>query len=98
MKRWLLILGGLLIWAAHFLGAYAAASIFPGEPAANILALVATVAALGADGILLWFTLGRARVASDAFEGWTWRLGATSAALSLVAVLWQGMPALSFPQ
>ena len=92
------MLGGLLVWAAHFFAVYAAASIFPGEPAANILALIATAAALGVNAILLWWSLGRRRSATDLFDRWTWCLGASSAGLSLLAVLWQGLPALSFPQ
>ena len=96
MNRWLLMLGGLLVWAAHFFALYAAASIFPGAPTANILALIITVMALGANGLLLWWALGR-RTAPDTFDRWTWRLAASSAGLSFIAVLWQGLPALGFP-
>ncbi|HET9336565.1 MAG TPA: hypothetical protein VFO12_09190 [Sphingomicrobium sp.] len=95
MRRWLLMLGGLLVWAAHFFAVYAAASIFPGDPAAESLALVATLAAIGANGILLWWTLGRKRTAADGFDEWTWRVGAIGAGLSLLAVLWQGMPLIA---
>lgn len=98
MKRWLLMLGGLLVWAVHFFAVYAAASIFPGAPTANVVALVVTVMALAAGGALLWWTVRFGRTTSDAFDQWTWRVGATAAAFSILAVLWQGLPALSFPR
>ena len=92
------MLGGLLVWTAHFFAVYAAASIFPGDWRANAIALAATFAGLAADGLLLWWALKARRSAGEAFDGWTWRLAAGTAALSLLAVLWQGLPALGLPQ
>lgn len=90
MRRWVLLLGGLLVWAAHFFALYIIASLFPGDAAARWLALVVTLAALAAGGAILWLNL---RKQSDSFDRWARGLGAAGAALSLVAVLWQALPA-----
>jgi hypothetical protein len=92
------MLGGLLVWAAHFFAVYAAASLFPGDPRGNVVALAATLAALGANIALLRWALASRRSAGDGLDRWTSRLGAGAAALSLIAVIWQGLPALTFPQ
>ena len=86
------MLGGLIVWAAHFFTLYAVASIFPGERKPVLLALFATLAALAADGLLLRLAVKRQRQARDRFDHWTFRLAAGSAAISLLAVAWQGLP------
>lgn len=95
MKRWMWMLGGLIVWAAHFFAIYAAASIFPGERTANILALLATLGALIVNGLLIRMSLARRKARLDRFDSWTWRLAASSAAISIIAVIWQGLPAMS---
>jgi hypothetical protein len=91
MKPWAILLGGLGVWAAHFLAVYLIASLFPGSPAARWLTVAATAAALPADGAILWIAL---RSRAGELESWIGELGAVGAALSLVAVLWQGSPGL----
>lgn len=94
MGRWTLALGGLLVWTAHFFLSYGAASIFPGSPVAIVLAILVTLAALVAGAALLWLSIVRTRRGADQFERWLGWLGAGTASLALIAVLWQGLPAL----
>lgn len=95
MRTWLLLLGGLIVWAVHFFLLYGIASVFPGRDIAYWLSIVATVPALAADGAILWVTaLLRMRGRTDEFGAWAVDLGAGGAAISFVAVAWQVMPAL----
>ena len=95
MRSWALLLGGLLVWTAHFFLLYAFASIFPGSSVAKLLTLAATLPALAVDGWILWVAASRvSRRAADGFDRWTSELAAVGAALSLVAVAWQALPAV----
>lgn len=97
MRRWVLLFGGLTIWAAHFFLLYAFASIFPDQQIANVLTWVATVPALAADAALLWITAARRlSAAGDELDQWLLTVGALGAALSFIAVLWQALPAAIF--
>lgn len=88
MKSWLLLLGGMLVWTAHFFGVYAIAEIAP--RAWPVVAL--TVLAVAAD---LWLlTRIRWMPVVGSFSGWRRSVAAGGAMLSLVAVVWQGLPAL----
>lgn len=103
MRRWLLLLGGWLVWTAHFAAVYAAASVFdlgPGAdaPASRWLVGGLTLAAMAADAALLLlaarppaFLKGDDDAELSAFFR---ALGGLGAALSLLAVAWQGLPAL----
>lgn len=93
MRGWLFLLAGLGIWAAHFFLLYAIASILPGRPLAPGLVLAVTAPAVVAN----LFVLRRAQRTAGRkgeIEGWISRLGGMAAAISLVAVLWQSLPAL----
>ncbi len=97
MRRWALLLGGLVVWAAHFFALYGIASVWLQGPTAPVLVGVATLAALAVDGWLLWRTAPakRARaVGIDREDRWIARVGFVGAALSALAVVWQGLPAL----
>ena len=91
--RWTLLLGGLGVWAAHFFLLYGIASALPGSNAARWLTLGATAVAAAINGWIISMTADAADGAPG-FEGWTRRMALTGASLSLVAVLWQGLPAL----
>ena len=95
MPTWLLSLGGLLVWAAHFFGLYLIASIWLTTSTARVVALVFTVACLAADGWIFW-RIAQARRAKglDPLERWLLVLAVLGAALSALSVLWQGLPAL----
>lgn len=94
MARWLLLLGGLLVWAAHFFSLYAIASIFPGDQIARWLAIIATVLALAGNSAIAWRCLGGGIAHAKGFEKWVMQLALAGALLSFIAVFWQGLPAL----
>lgn len=91
MRGWLLIVGGLIVWAAHFVAIYAIASVFPGQAIARWLVLAASAAAIGANTAILWSTSARR---NDPLDGWARKTGRAGAALSLLAVVWQTAPAV----
>ena len=94
MRIWALLLGGLIVWAADFFLLYGIASIFLDTPIARILAVVVTLAALGADSWLIVLNWKRYSAPADDYERWLAWIGFLGAAISAVAVLWQGFPAL----
>jgi hypothetical protein len=95
MKKWLFLLGGLLVWASHFFLLYGFASIFPGTDLSRWLTIAATCVALGANIGIIHVALG-AKVADgrDPLDGWIGTVGLSAGLLSFLAVLWQGFPAL----
>ena len=95
MRAWAFMLGGLIVWTVHFFSIYIIASIFLTTILARILTLAITVACLAADGALLARALRGVRGrAGDEAARWNVSLAALAAAISLVAVAWQGLPAL----
>ena len=92
MRAWAILLGGLTVWTAHFFALYAIGSVLPGQCEARWWVLAATVPALAANGLILWRTVGPG--GGDSLDGWIARVGAGGAALSLLAVIWQALPAL----
>lgn len=95
MRAFAYMLGGLIVWTVHFFALYIIASIFLTTPLARLLTLAMTLACLAADGWLLARALQRLR-SDEADEPGRWNvsLAALAAAISLVAVAWQGLPAL----
>ena len=88
MRSWLILLGGLLVWTVHFFGLYALAEIAPHSG----LVLGLTAICIAAD---LWLLRrSRSLPASEDFSAWRRSVAMGGAALSLVAVGWQGLPAL----
>jgi NO-binding membrane sensor protein with MHYT domain len=92
VRAWTFLLGGLVIWAAHFFLLYGIASVFPGDPIASLLTIAATIPAIAGNAILLWVAYRR-RGSPDDFKAWVVDIGAAGAALSLIAVIWQSLPA-----
>jgi len=90
MRAWLLVLGGLIVWTAHFVAIYAVASVFPGQGIARWIVLAASVAAIGVNLAILWWTKG---LRGDPLDGWICTTGRIAAALSILAVIWQTVPA-----
>lgn len=93
MRTWLLLLGGLIVWAAHFFALYAAGEIGGQNMATRTAALLLTVACLAADAAIA--RAAAARTARDPFSRWVRFTALAGAALSAVAVIWQGMAALA---
>ena len=95
MRAWFLLLGGMLVWTVHFFALYALGSIFETTAAARTGTVIVTILCLAADAWLLVLCARAARHNdAETVIGWPARLGAPVAVLSLVAVAWQGLPAL----
>ena len=97
MARWLLMMGGLLIWAAHFLGVYVISSL--GDVVATADAAAWRMAALGfsavcvaAEAGFLLVVTGRARVATGELEPFITAVGVTGGLVGLVGIAWQALP------
>lgn len=94
MRAWAWLLGGLLVWAAHFFGLYIAASVFLDSAATRWLGAGLTVACLLADAWLLRRTIAPLRSERDEATRWRLLIAAWGAGLSFLAVVWQGLPVL----
>ncbi len=92
MQFWRNLLGGLLLWAAHFVAVYAVASIWPGSQLARALVAAATVLALALGGWLSVKAMRRFRAATDDLHRWSWSLTLLGYALAGVAIAYQGLP------
>jgi hypothetical protein len=104
MGRWLFLVGGLLIWAAHLLGVYAIASVAEvvsgaDAPWSRTAVVLLTVALAAADGLILlaaWRGRGPgvARETDQELKGFWRGVAGLGALISLLGILWQGAPAL----
>lgn len=94
MAAWRHLLGGMLLWTAHFFAAFGIASTLPGTRAANIIVLIATVVALGIATLLFVKTIQKLRSDSDQLTRWIYGAAALGYALAGTAILFQGLPAL----
>lgn len=97
MARWLLMMGGLLVWAAHFLGVYVISSL--GDVAATADAPFWRMAALGFSGVcmvaetgFLLVVTGRGRIATGELEPFITGVGVTGGLVGLVGIAWQALP------
>ena len=93
MRFWRNLLGGLLLWTAHFFAVYIIASLLPGAPAAAILVLLVTAVILALTLWLLVRTVSAMRRASDDLQRWSSVLALLGYALAAIAVIYQGLPA-----
>lgn len=95
MRTWAMLLGGLIVWAAHFFAVYGIVSVFPGTSLARWLTIAATLPALAAAAWLLWLSLRQRRESeADPFDQWMANVAALGSAIGLIAVAYQGLPAL----
>lgn len=99
MRPWLYMLGGLIVWAVHFLGVYLIASIADVAARADVPpALWAvggfTLACLAADALILAAAWRRGRTQADPVNRFADLIAGLGAGISFVAVAWQGLPAL----
>ena len=94
MRAWVLLLGGMLVWAADFFLLYGIASILLTSPAARIAALAVTAAAVAANLWLINRSWKLHRAPGDEYDRWLARMALLLAAISLLSVIWQGFPAV----
>jgi hypothetical protein len=96
MRAWLLLLSGLIVWTVHFFGVYTAASLFPGTSLARWLTGLLTLAALGLLAAAVFLVKGNTTGRKDDnLSRWLESLALLGAALSAIAILYQGLPALT---
>ena len=94
MKAWLLLLSGLLIWAAHFFGVYVIGSVFPGTSASRWLVVLLTVVCLIAAVAVLALLFTRRRDAGENLDRWKISLGMSGSGLAIPAIVFQCLPAV----
>ena len=98
MRRWAFALGGLLVWALHFVGIYVIASL--ADLIARADAAPWRLGLLAFGGLCLAVELGliawgvRRLRESDATSRFLDRLAVLGAALGGLAIVWQTLPAL----
>lgn len=92
MAAWRSMLGGLLVWAAHFFTLYILASVFGTSAEARIGTVAATLIALGVATHLLRQALRSSD--PDPLFRWMASVKALAATVVIVAVVWQALPAL----
>jgi len=96
MQRWFYMLGGMLVWAIHFVGVYAIASIGDvvaraDDPTWRMLGL--TFSGLcGLAGIALLIQAVRRGKGEDDVSALANLLAATGAGIAVVAILFQSLP------
>lgn len=92
MKSWLILLSGLLIWAAHFFLLYGIGEFVGSGRGARIAVAVATFGAAGFITATGWrIFAGRP---ADGFAAWRRHLALAGLFLGAVAIVWQSLPAL----
>lgn len=95
MRTWAFLLGGMAVWTVHFFGSYGIASILPERILlAKLLSGGLTLACLAALASLTrrsWTAVSRER---DTVSDWIALMASMLNAIALVAVFWQGFPAL----
>lgn len=91
MRTWLLLLGGLIVWAANFLAIYVAVSIWPGTVLARVLALLLSAAGLAAAAFVI-IRLRRWR--GDQLTQWIGGVSAAGCALAALAMVYHGLTAV----
>lgn len=100
MRRWVEMLAGLTIWAAHFIGAYVISSVgdvasaadAPEWRAANVV--FSAVCGLALIAVLVVTVRRMRREPRDELSGFISGLGAMGAALGLLGVVYQTLPNL----
>lgn len=89
MRTWAILLGGLIVWAVHFFGLYAVAEIAPKPWLVAALTLICLAANL-------WLLVRiRSLPKDNEFNAWRRSVAMGGAGLSLLAVAWQALPALT---
>lgn len=100
MRTWFFMLGGMVVWAAHFMGVYAIASVADVARDADAAAARWIVAGFTAACAAAAAAFGLAglrrlrRTGDDPYQRFTATVAAVGGGIAAVAVVWQGLPAL----
>lgn len=99
MRRWSYLLGGLIVWAAHFSGVYAIASVDAQTAGADKALWRLAATALSGVCALACLALGvvalrRLRAPNDAGARLVDQVALLGVATALVAIGWQTLPIL----
>jgi hypothetical protein len=98
MRRWAFLVGGLPVWAAHFLGVYVLASVADlrtlSEQPLWRGAHFAFSAICFATAAWIAIQAHRRSKVGDPSQRFAARLSTLGASLGLVAIFWQSLPAL----
>jgi hypothetical protein len=89
---WFLLLGGLLVWAAHFLALYIIGEALGASRAARVTIIALSLIAVAADGTIAYHISGRS--AETGFERWRRSVVLIGAGLSAIAIVWQTLPVI----
>ena len=99
MGRWLWMLGGLIVWAVHFMGVYAIASL--GDVVSEADDPVWRMTGLAFSGVCLLAALGltflagrRLGEADTPAVGFGDQLAVMGGGVAVVAIAWQALPTL----
>ncbi|MBA4806703.1 hypothetical protein [Brevundimonas sp.] len=97
MRTWAWMTGGLILWAAHFMGLYALASAADvvstaDDPAWRMGGLAFSVVCVALAAVLLLLALKRLSTRREAGGVFRDQLAAASAGLAGLAMVWQTLP------
>lgn len=97
MRAWAWMMGGLLVWAVHFLGVYSLASLADVVAAADDLfwrgvTLAFSLVCVLTTAALLWRAIKRLQTPLDDMARFQDRLAGLAAGLSLLSITWQALP------
>jgi len=97
MRRWVWMLGGLIVWTVHFMGVYAIASLADVVSRADNFAwrmggLAFSAACVGAAGVLTAAAARRVRKPADPSARFGDQLALLGGGVATVAIVWQALP------
>lgn len=96
MRAWLWMLGGLVVWAAHFVGLYALASLADvaaraDDPAFRVAGAAFSLLCLAAAVLIGWKAAALARRHARE-DRWPHELALGAAGVGAISVAWQSLP------
>ena len=89
---WRWMLGGLIVWTAHFMGVYAIGEFWGEGTGPRIAVGVLTAVGLAVVASIGW--QARRLPLDGDFAAWRRSVAGVGALVASVAILWQGLPAL----
>lgn len=97
MRAWAWMTGGLIIWAAHFMGLYALASAADvvstaDDPAWRMAGLAFSAVCVGLAGVLLRVAVQRLSKRREQGGVFRDQLAAAGAGIGGIAMIWQTLP------